>query len=270
MPAIDVEGVSKVFGSSGAEQVEALHDVSLSVEQGEFVVLLGPSGCGKTTLLRILGQLEQPTVGTVRMAPSTDGDSGRGRSSIGFVFQDATLLPWRSALRNVELPMELYGASASQRNQRASQLLRLVGLEGFERKLPHQLSGGMRQRVSIARALSHDPSVLLMDEPFGALDAQTRDSMNLELQRIWLESGKTVVFVTHSVQEAIFLADRIVLLATRPGRVHSITDVRFARPRSMDLIEQPEFRAMAQALRSEIGQVRGGGHDLDRDADERS
>lgn len=252
MGAITVDKVSKVFTSRNEKRVMALREVSLDVAEGEFVVLLGPSGCGKTTLLRIMGQLEDATVGTVSISsPSGDAET----SSIGFVFQEATLMPWRTSAENVALPLELAGVPKKERIGRVREMLELVQLGHAERQNPLQLSGGMRQRVSIARALVHDPDVLLMDEPFGALDAQTRDMMNIELQRIWLENRKTVVFVTHSVAEAIFLADRIVMLGMNPGHVHSITHVDLPRPRTMDVVESEEFRRLAADLREQIGAV---------------
>jgi NitT/TauT family transport system ATP-binding protein len=256
--AISVQNVSKTFAVGKNDSVRALKDVSFEIQQGEFIVLLGPSGCGKTTLLRIMGRLESATEGGVATVAPSQGSS----SELGFVFQDATLMPWRSALRNVELPLEIGGMDRRERRERAEALLELVGLSGFETKLPNQLSGGMRQRVSIARALAHDPAVLLMDEPFGALDAQTRDQMNIELQRIWLESGKTVVFVTHSVEEAVFLADRIVLLDTHPGRIHSITPVTFERPRRNSVKDLQEFRTIVSEIRRAIGEVGAGNDDL--------
>jgi NitT/TauT family transport system ATP-binding protein len=255
---ISVQHVSKTFFVGKNDFVRALRDVDFEISRGEFIVLLGPSGCGKTTLLRILGRLESATEGRIATTAPSDGAA----SDLGFVFQDATLMPWRSALRNVELPLEIAGMNRRQRRERAQQLLDLVGLSGFEKKLPNQLSGGMRQRVSIARALAHDPPVLLMDEPFGALDAQTRDQMNVELQRIWLESGKTVVFVTHSVEEAVFLADRIVLLDTHPGRIHSITPVGFERPRPNSVKDTDEFRRLAAEIRRAIGEVGAGDDDV--------
>ncbi|WP_428965437.1 ABC transporter ATP-binding protein [Micromonospora fluostatini] len=253
MSAIKVEGVSKVFAGAGGQSMLALSDVSLDIADGEFVVLLGPSGCGKTTLLRIIGQLESPTVGRVRLdhGGRADGDD----RALGFVFQEATLMPWRSTAANVALPLEMAGVGRRERTNRVREMLNLVGLPETENKYPHQLSGGMRQRVSIARALAHDPQVLLMDEPFGALDAQTRDMMNAELQRIWLENRKTVVFVTHSVSEAVFLADRIVMLGTKPGHIHSITEVTLPRPRTLDMTESAEFRHLAAELRRQIGAV---------------
>ncbi|MEO6019043.1 MAG: ABC transporter ATP-binding protein [Knoellia sp.] len=252
MGAITVDKVSKVFTSRNQKRVMALREISLDIEEGEFVVLLGPSGCGKTTLLRIIGQLEGATVGSVKISSPTHDSR---ESSIGFVFQEATLMPWRTSAENVGLPLELAGVPKKDRLSRVRDMLELVQLGHAEKKSPMQLSGGMRQRVSIARALVHDPDVLLMDEPFGALDAQTRDTMNLELQRIWLENPKTVVFVTHSVAEAIFLADRIVMLGMNPGHIHSITTVDSPRPRTMDVMESEEFRRLAADLRAQIGEV---------------
>ena len=251
--AIRVTSVTKEFDVGKGPAVKALDSIDLEVSSGELVVLLGPSGCGKTTLLRMIGGLEPPTAGEIEVSPNDGGQ-------VGFVFQDATLMPWRSALKNVELPMELQGMGRHERQTRAKELLELVGLRGSELKSPSQLSGGMRQRVSIARALAHDPPVLLMDEPFGALDAQTRDSMNIELQRIWMESGKTIVFVTHSVEEAVFLADRIILLRSHPGQIQSISEIGFQRPRGPSLTEAPEFREQVRSLRSAIG---SGAPDID-------
>jgi NitT/TauT family transport system ATP-binding protein len=252
MGAITVRNVSKVFTSRTEERVMALREVSLDVAEGEFVVLLGPSGCGKTTLLRIMGQLEGATVGTVTIESPSEGSA---ESTIGFVFQEATLMPWRTSAENVALPLELAGVPKKDRMAKVREMLALVNLSSAERKAPQQLSGGMRQRVSIARALVHDPQVLLMDEPFGALDAQTRDMMNIELQRIWLENRKTVVFVTHSVPEAIFLADRIVMMGMNPGHIHSITKVDLPRPRTIEMGDSDEFRALAAELREQIGAV---------------
>ncbi|WP_416904371.1 ABC transporter ATP-binding protein [Micromonospora echinospora] len=253
MSAITVEGVSKVFAGASGQSMLALSDVTLDIADGEFVVLLGPSGCGKTTLLRIIGELESPTTG--RVLRDHGGQTAGAEKPLGFVFQEATLMPWRSTAANVALPLEMAGVGRRERMARVREMLTLVGLAEAEEKYPHQLSGGMRQRVSIARALAHDPKILLMDEPFGALDAQTRDTMNVELQRIWLETRKTVVFVTHSVSEAVFLADRIVMLGTKPGHIHSITEVTLPRPRTVDMTESAEFRHLAAELRRQIGEV---------------
>jgi NitT/TauT family transport system ATP-binding protein len=267
--AISVRGVGKTYQAS-AGPVQALLPTDLEVKPGEFVVLLGPSGCGKTTLLRMLAGLIPPTEGTIEIGGKplfTGRDSTapnvRSASSakpardtlgeLGFVFQAPNLMPWRKVWRNIALPLEAKGIGRAERKQRAEELAGLVGLEDFLDHYPKQLSGGMQQRVAIARALIHRPSILLMDEPFGALDAMTRDSMNLLLQRLWLETGKTIVLVTHSISEAVFLADRVVLLSQRPGRVQDIVDVDFARPRDLSVSGDPRFGEMAGALRKQLG-----------------
>ena len=221
-----------------------------------MVVLLGPSGCGKTTLLRIVGGLIQPTKGVVRVlgrelwrGGARQGDAVAG---MGVVFQDANLFPWLSVEGNVALPLEMKGAPRVARRERARDLMKLVGIAGFEKRWPRELSGGMRQRAAIARALSYNPDILLMDEPFGALDALTRDQMNIELQRIWMETGKTILLVTHSIIEAVFLADRVVLLSPRPGRIDTIVEVDFARPRSLDIQATSEFQHIATGLRHRL------------------
>jgi NitT/TauT family transport system ATP-binding protein len=263
--AITLTGVTHRFALSGGPTT-VLEGIDLHVDPGEFVVLLGPSGSGKTTLLRIISGLVAPSQGQVRLVPpgaeqgeptvATGEDPCRSRSGrrqeIGFVFQEPNLMPWRNARRNVELPLEVQKVPKTERTAVANQLLELVGLERFADAYPRQLSGGMRQRVALARALAPDPGVLLMDEPFGALDAQTRDMMNTELQRLWIERKKTVVFVTHSIPEAVFLADRIVLLSAHPGRVASITSVDFTRPRALSLLDQPEFGRIVGLLRSQL------------------
>lgn len=247
--AISVTDVGKTFASDHGP-VEALRGIDLDIEHGEFVVLLGPSGCGKTTLLRIIGNLSEPTSGRVTLA-GADG-SARAATDIGFVFQEPNLMPWRRVLANVALPLELRRRSKKERVTRARELLDLVGLSDFERAYPRQLSGGMRQRVAIARALAHDPAVLLMDEPFGALDAQSRDQMNVELQRIWMESAKTSVLVTHSIPEAVFLADRVILLSRHPGQIVDIRRVEFERPRQLSLLEEIEFMRIVADLRGKL------------------
>ena len=222
--------------------VEALRDISFAVERGELVALVGPSGCGKSTLLRIISGLRPATAGSVFVAGRT---VTRPIAEVGMVFQAPVLLRWRSVLDNVLLPAELAGLDARQYRERAGQLLRLVGLAGFEDKLPRELSGGMQQRASLCRALLLDPPLLLMDEPFGALDAMTRDEMNLELLRVWGEGAardrKTIVFVTHSIPEAVFLADRVVVMTPRPGRVARVCPVGLPRPRTVAARASADF-----------------------------
>lgn len=228
MALLEVKGVHKIFLADGKE-MEALHDINLSIRENEFVCFIGPSGCGKTTLLRIIAGLEEPTCGTVSLA----GEQIKGPApERGMVFQEYSLFPWRTVLNNVAFGLELKGVPSDERNARAMQYLKMVGLERFETRYPHELSGGMKQRVAIARALVNDPRALLMDEPFGALDAQTRNVMQSELLRIWEEEKKTVVFVTHSVDEAIYLADRIVIMSARPGRIKDIIEIDLPRPRN--------------------------------------
>lgn len=225
---LEVDSVSKRFNGDAGGGTEALRDVSLSVAEGEFVCLLGPSGCGKTTLLRIIAGLESPTEGEVRVdGVPVDGPTPR----LGMIFQDYSLYPWRRVIDNIAFGLELANIQKAERLARAEEYLDLVGLEGFANSFPYELSGGMRQRVAVARALATDPAVVLMDEPFGALDAQTRNAMQLELLEIWTKTKKTVLFVTHSVDEAVFLADRIVVLSPRPGRVREIIEVTEPRPR---------------------------------------
>ncbi len=238
----------------------ALTGVDLAIDEGEFIALVGQSGCGKTTLLRILAGLIQPTRGEVLIdgQPLWRGDRRDNElvAKVGLVFQDANLFPWHSVQRNIELPLRLRGVDRDERRARSRELCELVGLQGFERSLPRELSGGMRQRVAIARALSYRPELLLMDEPFGALDALTRDRMNLELQSITSATGATVVFVTHSISEAVFLADRVVLLSARPGRIRSVTNVGFERPRSLDVQSDPHFQELASQLRHQLEEER--------------
>ena len=238
---IRIEGLSKHFGDGG-EGVLALKDIDCSIEQGSFVTIVGPSGCGKSTLLRILAGLLDYVV--------LDGQPIQGtRRDVGVVFQSSILLPWRTILENVMLPAEVLGIPAKQARERAMQLLHMVRLDGFEHKLPRQLSGGMQQRASIARALLHDPKILLMDEPFGALDAMTRERMNLELQRIWMESGKTVVLITHSIPEAVFLGDRVFVMSPRPGTLERVLPIDLPRPRSMAVMSHPTFAAASLSIR---------------------
>jgi NitT/TauT family transport system ATP-binding protein len=239
-------GVSKVYGTAGGDTIRALDDVSLSIASGEFVSIVGPSGCGKSTLLKILAGLTPPSTGAATIA---DASIAAAQSGIGFVFQEATLLPWLTVLRNVLVPADVARIPRAQMHSRAMGLLELVGLKGFHDKYPNELSGGMQQRAAICRALLRDPKILLMDEPFGALDALTRDHMNIELLRIWEAQRNTILFVTHSITEAVLLSDRIVVMSPRPGRVVEDVQVRLARPRKIAMVNTPEFGSYAQRIR---------------------
>jgi NitT/TauT family transport system ATP-binding protein len=252
---IELRGVSKLFKSRTRETL-ALTDVNLGIRKEEFVTLVGQSGCGKTTMLRILAGLIKPTSGEVQIkgGPLWRGNS-RDESALrqlGLVFQDANLFPWYTVEDNIGLPLALRKVDKKERRRRAHELGELVGLTGFEKALPRELSGGMRQRAAIARALSYDPEILLMDEPFGALDAMTRDKMNMELQRIAQATKATVVLVTHSIAEAVFLADRVVLLSARPGRIRSITEIPAKRPRQLEVTAEPGFQDRVVDLRHQL------------------
>jgi len=252
---LELLDVTKEFHARSGTVV-ALKNVSLSIRRREFVALVGRSGCGKTTMLRILAGLTHPSRGRVLAGGRPLWrDGGRDPETVGrlgIVFQDAHLFPWYSVEDNIALPLKLRGVGKKERLARAHELCALVGLTGFERSYPRELSGGMRQRVAIARALSYRPGVLLMDEPFGALDALTREKMNLELQSLAAASQSTVVLVTHSIREAVFLADRVVLLSPRPGRIRSITDVEFPRPRQLDVEADPRFQEIVRELRRQL------------------
>jgi NitT/TauT family transport system ATP-binding protein len=228
--------------------VTALENIDLKVPDGGFLTLLGPSGCGKSTLLRVVSDLLQPTSGTVKVLGGS-ASAARARRDIGFVFQDAALLPWRTAIENVALPLEVGGKNARPSRRTPQELLQLVGLSGWENALPHELSGGMRQRVSIARALVNDPRLLLMDEPFGALDEITRDRLNEELLSVWEETETTILFVTHSIYEAAFLGQKVLLLAAHPGRVRETVPVPLPNPRRIEQRESLEFIELAAHLR---------------------
>jgi NitT/TauT family transport system ATP-binding protein len=243
---IVVSSLEKTYATRGRTQVQALAGISVEIEAGEFITIVGQSGCGKTTLLKILAGLLQRSAGSVTLRGQPVDEPSR---DIGIVFQDPVLLPWRTVFDNVMLPVEVLGLDRRSSAKRGRHLLGLVGLRGFEEKYPHELSGGMRQRVAIARALVHDPSLLLMDEPFGALDAMTREFMNLELLRIWKESGKTIVFITHSIPEAAFLADRVIVMSARPGRIKEIVEVRLPRPRDLDMMASDEFGVYTRRIR---------------------
>jgi NitT/TauT family transport system ATP-binding protein len=247
MTAVAINGVSKKFKAG----VTALQGIDLEVEPGEFVSLIGPSGCGKSTLLRIIGDLTKPTAGSVQVSGKT-AERARRDHEYGIVFQDAVLYDWRTVAKNISLPLELLGWSRSKRSARIKDMLELVELTGFETHHPWQLSGGMQQRVSIARALSFSPSLLLMDEPFGALDEMTRERLNTELLRIWEETGSTVVFVTHSIPEAVFLSTRAVVMSARPGRVAGIVEVDLPQPRTNATREQPRFFELVTEVRERL------------------
>jgi NitT/TauT family transport system ATP-binding protein len=244
---IDIRNLSLTFQTADAP-VRALSDIDLQVRAGEFVSLIGPSGCGKTTLMRIIADLEQPTDGVALVNGMTPQEARRSRA-YGYVFQAPALYPWRNVLGNVTLPHEIFGLTKAEREQKARRYLELVGLSGFEKKFPWQLSGGMQQRVSIARALSFDPAILLMDEPFGALDEITRDRMNEELLSIWRKTQKTVIFVTHSIDEAVLLSTRIVVMSARPGRIIDVLDSTLPPERSIETRESPEALALAHRVR---------------------
>jgi NitT/TauT family transport system ATP-binding protein len=245
---VDAENISLTFESADGK-VDALSNVSLKVGEGEFVSFIGPSGCGKTTMLRVIADLQQPTSGSLRVN-GMSAEAARLARSYGYVFQAPALFPWRSIEKNLKLPLEIMGFSEAEQQQRAEHYLSLVNLTGFERKFPWQLSGGMQQRVSIARALSFDPALLLMDEPFGALDEIVRDHLNEQLLQLWRTMGKTVLFVTHSIPEAVFLSSRIVVMSPRPGRIIDIIDCNFPPDRSLEIRETPEFLKIAQRVRN--------------------
>jgi len=248
---IRVEGLTKVYPSrTGA--VQALRDISFSVADGEFITIVGPSGSGKSTLLKLLAGILPKTSGRMILRGSMiDGP----RHDIGMVFQQPVLLPWRNVLRNIMLPIDIQGLPRSTYEERARTLIEQVGLGEFADKYPHELSGGMQQRVGIGRALVHDPAILLMDEPFGALDAMTRERMNIELLELWRARRKTVLFVTHSIPEAVFLADRVIVFSSRPGRILEIVSVALPRPRQLDMMATPEFGTLTKRIRAHFGVV---------------
>ncbi len=248
---LQVSGIEKTFVQNGAT-IRALGQVSFQVAPGEFVALVGPSGCGKSTLLRILGGLLAPDSGSVVI----DGKPHQApRREIGFVFQRANLMPWRTVLDNIALPLQVQGMSMAEARHEAQHLSDLVGLQDFERALPHQLSGGMQQRTALARALIHQPRLLLLDEPFGALDALTRERMNFELLRIWQLRASTVILVTHSINEAVLMSDRVMVMGPRPGRIITTLPVPLDRPRSIDLLTDERFATLVMAVRRWIDQA---------------
>jgi NitT/TauT family transport system ATP-binding protein len=244
---IDVRNLSLTFMTNDGP-VEALSGIDLAVGRGEFVALIGPSGCGKTTLLRVIADLERPTGGSISVN-GVSAEEARRKRAYGYVFQAAALYPWRTIFRNVALPLEVMRLSRAERNKRVAANLALVNLAGFERKFPWQLSGGMQQRVSIARALAVQPELLLMDEPFGALDEIVRDHLNEQLLQLWAKTNKTVIFVTHSIPEAVFLSTRIVVMSPRPGRILDVIPSTLPRERNLDIRETPEFLKIAHRVR---------------------
>ena len=250
---IAVRKLAKTYGGRGGA-VDALRDIDFTVGNGEFMAIVGPSGCGKSTLLKILAGLMSASEGEALL----NGVPINGpRKDIGVVFQSPVLFPWRSVLGNVLLPVDVQGLGRERMHQRALDLINLVGLSGFENRYPWELSGGMQQRVALVRALIHDPALLLMDEPFGALDALTREQMNVELQRIWLERRKTVLFVTHSTSEAVFLADRVLVMTPRPGRIGDVLEIDIPRPRSLDVMTTEAFGVHVRRIRAALNA--GGG-----------
>lgn len=250
--AIKIDQVSMWYPGPGKDEaVLALSDVSLDIQPGEFISLIGPSGCGKTTLLRLVGDLLQPTGGAVIIRGKPAAQARQNRE-YGFVPQAPTLYDWRTVLKNVELPLEIMNLPKAERNKRAAELLTLVGLGEFHNKYPWQLSGGMQQRVSIARALSFKPSILLMDEPFGALDEMTRERLNGELLNIWHDTGTTIIFVTHSIPEAVFLSTRVVVMSPRPGRISKIVPVDLPYPRVFETRESPRYFELVSEIRENL------------------
>ena len=246
---IEYQRVRKIY-DSGSHEVVALGEVSFTVHGGEFVTVVGRSGCGKTTLLKLTSGLLTPTAGTIRVAGA---EVRAPLTNVGIVFQSPVLLAWRKTIDNVLLQIEARRLRVESYRQRAMELLELAGLKGFEEKYPHELSGGMQQRVSISRALIHNPPLLLMDEPFGALDAITRDEMNLELLRIWSGAKKTVLFITHSIPEAVFLGDRVIVMTPRPGKVSEIVGVDLPRPRTTAIRDDPKFISCVKHIRESLG-----------------
>jgi len=245
---VSAKGISKTFGKGG---VTALQDIDLEVGRGEFVSLIGPSGCGKSTLLRVIGDLVEPSAGEILVNGKT-AHRARLDRDYGIVFQAAVLYDWRTVAKNISLPLELVGWGRAQRSERVAEMLKLVELDGFERHYPWQLSGGMQQRVSIARALSFSPALLLMDEPFGALDEMTRERLNDELLRIWTETGSTVIFVTHSIAEAVYLSTRVVVMSPRPGRITSVIPIDLPQPRTVETREDPRYFELVTEVREAL------------------
>lgn len=249
-PAIVVHDANVIYPAAD-KPVHALKDINLTIRQGEFVSFIGPSGCGKTTLLRVIADLEPITSGEVSVNDMTPSEARQARA-YGYVFQAPVLLPWRTVLANVMLPLQIQGAMPARSEEIAREQLSRVGLSGFEKKYPWQLSGGMQQRASIARALGFEPKILMMDEPFGALDELTRDNLNQQLQQLWCHEQRTMVFVTHSISEAVYLSTRIVIMSPRPGRIVKIIDSPLPHERDLSLRDSPEFIRLAQEVREAL------------------
>jgi NitT/TauT family transport system ATP-binding protein len=250
-PVISVSSANKIFNLGSDEEVVALKDISLEIQPGEFVSFIGPSGCGKSTLLRLVANLTEPTSGTVVVNGKSPQEARLNRE-YGFVFQAATLYEWRTIKKNVQLPLEIMGYGPEEREQRAQKMLEMVELGRFGNHYPGQLSGGMQQRASIARALAFEPPLLLMDEPFGALDEFTRDRMNMELLRIWRQTQTTVLFVTHSIAEAVFLSTRVVVMSARPGRIKDIINIDLPHPRLFETRESEAYYGYVTAVRESL------------------
>src|SRR5689334_15069988 len=260
-PVVEVRGVRKEFGEA-ASRLVAVEDIDLTIRAGEFISLIGPSGCGKSTLLRLIGDLTTPTSGTITVNGRTAREARLGRG-YGMVFQSPVLMDWRTIQKNVELPLEIMGFDRAKRQERSRAMLELVELGDFGATHPWQLSGGMQQRVAIARALAFDPKLLLMDEPFGALDEMTRERMNLELMRIWRQTGTTIVFVTHSIPEAVFLSTRVVVMSARPGRISKVVDIDLPQPRTVETREQERYFELVTEVREALRRRDGAGRDDD-------
>lgn len=255
-PTVAIENATKIFNQGQSNEVVALQNIDLTIQPREFVSLIGPSGCGKSTLLRLVGDLVAPTEGRVLVNGKSANEARLGRA-YGMVFQAATLYEWRTVNKNVQLPLELMGYDSAERDQLTREMLQLVELEQFGNHFPWQLSGGMQQRVSIARALAFKPPLLLMDEPFGALDEMTRERMNLELQSIWDKTETTIIFVTHSIPEAVFLSSRVVMLSPRPGRIAEIVDIDLPMPRTFETRKDPRYFELVNRLRESLREIEG-------------
>ena len=244
--SVELKGLNKVYSNLLKEDTIALKDINLQIRPGEFISIIGPSGCGKSTLLGIIGNLDKPTSGTIEYRDGAD-------QQMGFVFQDSVLLPWKNVRQNAEFPLVIQKKQTKENEEKLDELLELAGLSEFKTALPRELSGGMKQRVSIVRALSYDAPLLLMDEPFGALDALTRDHLNEELLKIWQKTKKTVIFVTHSIEETTFLSDRVLVMSARPGRVKEMVEIDLPRPRGEATRNDPKFTEYNKYLRGIIG-----------------